>query len=102
VIRSWLVERSFKLALSNEIEAEYLRIFEELLGFDRGTLISWKRRFGNKRIAQTVGVGPSSLSRDPEDNVFIARAAAAKAKFPVTNDRDLLDNSEAKKPNTQI
>ena len=95
VIRSWLVERKFKLALSREIEVEYLRIFEELLGFDREKLISWERRFGNKRISQTVGVGASSLSRDPKDNVFIATATAAKAKFLVTNDRDLLDISEA-------
>ncbi len=97
VIRLWLVERKFKLALSSDIEAEYVRIFEELLGFDRDTLISWKRRFGNKRITQTVGVGASSLSRDAKDNVFIATATAAKAKFLVTNDRDLLDISEVKK-----
>jgi len=97
VIRLWLVERKFKLALSSEIESEYLRIFEELLGFDRDTLIAWKRRFANKRITQTVGVGSSSLSRDPTDNVFIATATSAKAKFLVTNDRDLLDISEAQK-----
>src|SRR5882724_473809 len=77
VIRSWLVERKFKLALSCEIEVEYPRIFEELLGFDREKLISWERRFGNKRISQiVVGVGASSLSRDPKDNVFIAMATA--------------------------
>ena len=97
VIRLWLVERKFKLALSSDIEAEYLRIFEDLLGFDTDTLMSWKRRFGNKRITQTVGGGTSSLGRDPKDNVFIATATAAKAKFLVTNDRDLLDISEAKK-----
>lgn len=97
VIRLWLVERKFKLALSSEIEAEYLRIFEELLGFDREKLISWKRRFDNKRITQTVGVGSSSLSRDPKDNVFIATATAAKAKFLITNDRDLLDIGDAGK-----
>ena len=44
-----------------------------------------------------VGVGASTLSRDPKDNVFIATAIAAKAKFLVTNDRDLLDIDEAKK-----
>ena len=97
VIRLWLVERKFKLALSSEIESEYLRIFEELLGFDRDTLRAWKGRFRNKRITQTVGVGSSSLSRDPQDNVFIATATSAKAKFLVTNDRDLLDISEAQK-----
>jgi putative PIN family toxin of toxin-antitoxin system len=97
VIRLWLVERRFKLALSSEIEAEYLRIFEELLGFDRDKLISWRRRFDNKRITQSVVAGASSLSRDPKDNVFIATATAAKAKFLVTNDRDLLDISGTEK-----
>ena len=57
VIRLWLVERKFKLALSTEIEAEYLRIFEELLGFDKDKLISWKRRFGNKRITHYFCLG---------------------------------------------
>jgi putative PIN family toxin of toxin-antitoxin system len=97
VIRSWLVERKFKLALSREIEAEYLRIFEELLGFESEKLISWERRFADKRITKTVGVGASSLSRDPKDNVFIATATAAKAKFLITNDRDLLDISDDEK-----
>jgi putative PIN family toxin of toxin-antitoxin system len=97
VIRSWLVERKFKLALSREIEAEYLRIFEELLGFEPEKLIRWQRRFGDKRITQTVGVGISSLSRDPKDNVFIATAIAAKAKFLITNDLDLLDIGDDEK-----
>lgn len=34
VIRLWLIERRFRLALSREITGEYLRIFEEVLGFD--------------------------------------------------------------------
>lgn len=97
VIRSWLIERKFKLALSGEIEEEYLRIFGEVLCFDKKKLASWKNRLGDKRIAKLVGVGASTLSRDPKDNVFIATATAAKARFLVTNDRDLLDISDAKK-----
>lgn len=97
VIRSWLVEREFKLALSDSIREEYLRIFEEVLGFDKEKLASWRKRFGDKRIAKSIGVGTSTLSRDPADNVFIATATAAKAKFLVTNDRDLLDIDDADK-----
>ena len=74
-----------------------MRIFGEVLCFDGEKLGSWKDRFGDKRIAKMVGVGASTLSRDPKDNVFIATAIAAKAKFLVTNDRDLLDIDEAKK-----
>lgn len=97
VVRSWLVEHKFKLALSEAIKEEYLRIFEEVLGFDKEKLAGWRKRFGDKRIAKTVGVGTSTLSRDPEDNVFIATAIAAKAKFLVTNDHDLLDIADAEK-----
>ena len=97
VVRSWLVERKFKLALSDAIKEEYLRVFEEVLGFDGEKLAGWRKRFGDKRIAKTIGVGTSTLSRDPEDNVFIATAIAAKAKFLVTNDYDLLDIADAEK-----
>jgi putative PIN family toxin of toxin-antitoxin system len=97
VIHAWLVERKFKLALSDAIKEEYLCIFEKVLGFDEEKLAAWRKRFGDKRIAKTIGVGTSTLSRDPDDNVFIATATAAKAKFLVTNDRDLLDIADTEK-----
>jgi putative PIN family toxin of toxin-antitoxin system len=44
--------------------------------------------------AKSVRVDPmplqGNLSRDPDDNVFVATAAAATAAFLVTQDRDLL------------
>lgn len=95
VLRSWLVERKFKLALSDDIKEEYMRIFQDVLGLDKEKIASWRKRFGDKRIARTTGVGTSTMSRDPEDNVFIATATAAKAKFLVKNDRDLLDIADA-------
>lgn len=97
VVRLWLVDRKFKLGLSDDTKEEYLRIFEDVLGFDKEKLASWRKRFGDRRIAKTIGVGTSTLSRDPADNVFIATAIAAKAKFLVTNDRDLLDIADADK-----
>src|SRR5207244_2215251 len=97
VIRPWLIERNFKLALSSDVQHEYLRIFQDLLGFDKNRLEKWRRKFGDKRVAESIGVGTSLLSRDPKDNVFIATATAAKAKFLVTNDRGLLDISEQDK-----
>jgi len=44
--------------------------------------------------AKSVYVNPmplvNRLSRDPEDNVFVATAVAARAEFLITQDRDLL------------
>jgi predicted nucleic acid-binding protein len=37
------------------------------------------------------------FSRDPKDNKFLAAATAAKAKFLITHDRDLLDISDEDK-----
>src|SRR5436190_10924687 len=99
VVRSWLVERKFKLALTGAIKDEYLRIFEDLLGFDGEKLSGWRTRFGDKRLAKTIGVGTSTLSRDPKDNVSIATAIAAKASFLVTNDRHMPDIPDAEKRN---
>lgn len=36
-------------------------------------------------------------SRDPKDNPFLSTAGAGRAKFLVTNDRDLLDIPEGEK-----
>jgi predicted nucleic acid-binding protein len=89
VIRSWLVERKFKLGVSAGIKEEYLHIFEDVLGFEDNKLADWKKRFGDRRLVKTIGAGTSTLSRDPKDNVFIATATAAKAKYLIRNDHDL-------------
>jgi putative PIN family toxin of toxin-antitoxin system len=92
VIRLWLVDRAFKLVISAEIQQELLRIFNEVLGFDSDRIIRWKQRFDNKRLTQNIGATKTlRMSRDPNDEMFIAVAIAARAKFLVTNDRDLLD-----------
>lgn len=94
VIRSWLVNRRFQLVVSREIKEEYLRIFHEVLEFDAETVARWRERFERRRIVKKVNpkIKPM-LSRDPNDNMFIAATQAAKAQFLVTNDRDLLEIS---------
>lgn len=94
VIRSWLVRRQFHLVVSREIIEEYLRIFREVLEFDAETVARWQERFERRRIVKKVNpkIKPM-LSRDPNDNMFIAATQAAKAQFLVTNDRDLLEIS---------
>ena len=98
VIRLWLVDRAFKLALSAGIRKEYLRIFAEVLGFDSNRRTRWEQRFDDKRIIETIRTAKERrISRDPNDDMFIAVATAARAKFLITNDRDLLDISDEDK-----
>lgn len=98
IIRAWLINRDFKLAISRNILDEYLRIFDQILRFDGEKLKNWEQRFRDKRLAEIVKTELKlSLSRDPDDNVFIATAVAARAKFLITNDRDLLEIKEKDK-----
>jgi putative PIN family toxin of toxin-antitoxin system len=98
VIHLWLVDRAFKLVISAEIQREFLRIFNDILGFDSDRIIRWKQRFNNKRLTQNISATKAlHLSRDPNDDMFIAVAVAARAKFLVTNDRDPLDISDEDK-----
>ena len=58
----------------------------------------WKQRFDNKRLTRNIGATKAlHLSRDPNDDMFIAVATAARAKFLIPNDRDLLDISDEDK-----
>lgn len=94
IIRLWLIEKAFRIAITQHIESEYLRLFNEVLGFDDEMLLRWRARFNNERITKTFNVGVGRrISRDPNDDMFIAVAIAARAKFLITNDRDLLDIS---------
>ena len=49
VIRLWLVERHLKLAVSNEIVDEYLKIFREVLRFDDQQTNEWRQRFSKRQ-----------------------------------------------------
>jgi len=98
VIRLWVVDRAFRLAISGEIQEEYLRIFDGVLDFDSNRKIRWKQRFDDKRITENISTTKKPhISRDRHDDVFIAVAIAAHAKFLITNDRDLLDISDEDK-----
>jgi len=95
LVRSWMIERKFTLLLSVQIVDEYLRIFEERLGFDAQHTARWRKRFGDRGMTRHVVVRRKlEVSRDPKDNVFLATARVAKARFVVSNDRDLLEVSK--------
>lgn len=88
-----LALRRFKTAVNSAILDEYASVTAELRSrrFPRAqpsAVLAWI-------AAKSVRVEPmplrGRLSRDPIDNVFVASAAAARAEFLVTQDRDLLD-----------
>ena len=98
VIRLWRIEKVLQLALATEIANEYLAIFGRVLGFNDDLLSKWRERFHDPRFVSifNVGIGPP-ISRDRKDDVFISVANAARAKYLITNDRDLLDISAVDK-----
>lgn len=92
IIRLWLLQRTLQLIVSDEIVAEYLEIFHEILQMNPDSVDGWRDRFAADRRTTLVKLARrDQLSRDPDDNVFLSTARAGKAKYLVTNDRDLLD-----------
>jgi len=87
-----LALRRFKTAVTQEILGEYAAITGEL----RARLFPQAQPSGALAwiAAKSVSVEPmplrGKLSRDPHDNLFVTAAAAARAAFLVTQDRDLL------------
>ena len=92
VVRLWLLEKRMHLIVSREIVVEYLGIFADVLGMDEDLVEERRCRFEENARTALVNLGPrDEKSRDPDDNLFLATARAGKAKFLLTNDRDLLD-----------
>jgi len=87
-----LALRRFKTAVNQDILDEYAAVTAEL----RARLFPQAQPSGALAwiAAKSIRVEPmplrGKLSRDPDDNVFVASAAAVQAAFLVTQDRDLL------------
>ena len=87
-----LALRRFTIAVNQELLDEYTEITARLraMRFPQAQpsgALAWL-------AAKSVWADPmplaGRLSRDPDDDVFVATAAAAQAAFLVTQDRDLL------------
>lgn len=83
------------MILSEEVLEEYLELLERI-----GAKSEFVDKFGTRlRTRATVTLvtpGPRPPEevlggRDPDDNHVLAAARAGRAKFLITNDRDLLD-----------
>ncbi len=97
VFELWFIKNQIQLVVSPEIVQEFLSAMGLVLGVPEVSLKKWERWFFTHR-ADVVSLGKRfAFSRDPKDNVFLAVAAGGKAEFLITNDRDLLEISEADK-----
>ncbi len=87
-----LARRRFKTAINPAILEEYSAITAQV----RARLFPAAQPSGALAwiASKSIQVEPmpltGKLSRDPDDNLFVATAAAAEASFLVTQDRDLL------------
>ena len=98
IVRLWLIERQLQLVVSRELIAEYLGIFADVLGMETETVAEWRNRFEIDGRSSLVNLGRRyAASRDPDDNLLLATATAGEARFLITNDRDLLEVSDAVK-----
>jgi putative PIN family toxin of toxin-antitoxin system len=96
IVRLWLIERKIQLIVSDEVVDEYLEIFDNLLAMDKETVAQWQERSTDSPRVTVVKLGRrDQASRDPDDNVFLSTSRAGRAKYLVTNDRDLLDLPES-------
>lgn len=90
VFRLWY-HRQLQLVVSEEVVAEYLELVERM-GIPQQRIDAFLERLHRRDIVIHVNLGPRfAESRDPDDNIMLATAVTGKAKFLITNDRDLLD-----------
>jgi putative PIN family toxin of toxin-antitoxin system len=91
VYRLWRDQREMQLIVSDEVTAEYFEVLERL-NVATARIARLKQRLQRRETVTHVTPGPRFTdSRDPDDNVMLAAAVAGRAKYLITNDRDLLD-----------
>jgi putative PIN family toxin of toxin-antitoxin system len=94
VLRLWLLRKVVQLIASQELVDEYIGVFRDVLGLDEELIEQWRKRWFEDTRTTIVNLGRRFYeSRDPDDNLLLATAAAGRAKYLITNDRDLLDLS---------
>ena len=98
LIRLWLVEKNLQLIVSDEVIAEYLEIFDVILEMEPSLVEEWRTRFiEDPRVTVVNLARRDDASRDPDDNVFLSTSRVGRAKFLITNDKDLLEIPETAK-----
>jgi len=91
VFDSWLITHRLQLIVSAPIIAEYLELLERV-GIEIGRIESFKLRMQAGTTVTRVNLGKRFMfSRDPDDNTLLDTAHTGRARYLVTNDRDLLE-----------
>jgi putative PIN family toxin of toxin-antitoxin system len=86
----WRKRRRLQFIVSDELVEEYLEVLLRL-GVPQVRINRLEERIRSRvTVSHTkLGVRPTE-SRDPDDNLILATAAAGKAEYVVTNDHDHL------------
>ncbi|HEX8396094.1 MAG TPA: putative toxin-antitoxin system toxin component, PIN family [Pyrinomonadaceae bacterium] len=93
----WLVKRQLQLIVSEQIITEYLELLGRI-GVETENIARFHERLLNSPIVTQTNLGKRFKdSRDSDDNVMLDTAQAGRAKFLITNDRDLLEISDKAK-----
>ena len=96
VLRHWLRHRSFEMVMSDEILAELDRTLDDRtvrrrLGPERGRAERLSAALGIlATFVPSTGSVRTPVPADPDDEVYLAAADAARAPLIVTNDPHLL------------
>ena len=89
--RLWRDQRRIQLIVSDDVLREYLEVLTRLT-IPASLITRLEERLMRRSTVTRVSLGSRpNVSRDPDDNVMIATARPGKARFIVTNDRDLLE-----------
>jgi len=97
VFKLWRDRRKLQVILSDEIETEYLEVLSRL-GVSEPQIRRLRQRLKSRDTVTFVRLGArTTASRDPDDNLMLATAMTGKARFLITNDRDLLDITAGEK-----
>jgi putative PIN family toxin of toxin-antitoxin system len=89
--RLWRDQRRIQLIISDDVLEEYLEVLARLT-IPTPLIKRLKQRLTGRSTVTHVRLGSRpTVSRDPDDNIMIATARSGKARFVVTNDRDLLE-----------
>lgn len=87
----WFRQRKLQLIVCDELVAEYLEVLGRLLIPERRVAL-FRERLRIRQTVTHVNLGARhAISRDPDDDVLLATAAAGQAQFLITNEHDLLD-----------
>ena len=102
VFNLWLLRRRLQLVISRPILDEYLGTLA-MLGALPQNLSRLENHLTTAKHVTQVNLGKRFyLSRDPDDNKFLATAYVGRAKFLVTRDADLLDIPKADLRGTRL